>query len=105
MLQQQHCSKKYMNDAWMTLYDWVHAPKTSKGHKRRLALLTTFSKKDTSFHTVVAKSLWKHANAPNHPWGRAALTPSVYSALPMQSKVMGVCRIYIGSLLGFFFVN
>ena len=87
IVQQQHCSKKYMNDAWLPLHNWVHAPKSAKGHQARINTLTTFGKKDKSFHKVVAKCLWKHANSPNHPWGRAALTPSVYSAIPVHSKV------------------
>ena len=57
MLQQQHCSKKYMNDAWLPLHNWVHAPKSSKGHQARVDLLTTFDKKDKKFHTVVTKCL------------------------------------------------
>ena len=94
-----------MDNAWKPLYDWINFPKSVTRRRERTQKLTTFGKGDTRFHTVVAKCLWKLANSPHYPWGRAALTPSVYSAIPMHLKVGGVCAEYTEGVQVFFFRN
>ena len=86
MSKQRYATKKYGVKAWQALAEWVYQCSDDESNRRQ-SLLLTFTKDDTDFWDVVAACLWSLATAANLPWGRYAVQPSVYSALPDYEKV------------------
>ena len=97
MSKQKYGSKQYSPAAWKPLADWVHNAAPDK-KQYRLNCLTQFNKDDDEFIVIVAKCLWSLATAPNLPWGRQAVQPSVYLTIESYEKVLTVQYI-----LGCFF--
>ena len=50
--------------------------------------LLKFNKKSKKLHHLVAKCLWRMACGANLPWGRGAVQPVVYCAVPDHEKVV-----------------
>ena len=87
MSKQRYATKKYGVKAWQALAEWIYQCGDDDESNRRQSLLITFGKDDTDFWDVVAACLWTLATAANLPWGRSAIQPSVYSAVPDYEKV------------------
>ena len=87
MGKQKWDSKKWSPRAWGPLLEWVRTAPDGQVHIRR-DTLTKFTDKDTEFWLVVAKCLRYMSKAPNLPWGRAAVQPAVYLAIPSYEKVL-----------------
>ena len=89
MAKQMYDNKTYAPVAWAPLTEWVFDDKVAddsvKDH--RFACLTTFTKDDTHFFTVVTQCLWNLANGSNVPWGRGASRPGFYDSIPIHEKV------------------
>ena len=102
MSKQMYCNKKYTPDVWKPLHEFLY--KHSTCTQLRISRLMAFTKADDDLHVVVAKCLWRLANAPNLPWGRAAVQPNTYSVIPIAEKVHNV-RICIRliTVIVFFF--
>ena len=86
MTKQKYDSKKYSPAAWLPLAKWVReAPEAQKD--RRQETLLRFTKADREFWELVAKCLRSMSTAANLPWGRSAVEPNVYLAIPSYEKV------------------
>ena len=98
MTKQMYDNKKYAPKAWESLQRFVQAiPElTGKALRKekmaRLGRLRKLAAKDDKVHTIIASCLWKMATGPNLPWGRSAVQPDLYSAVPFHEKV-GIGRI------------
>ena len=104
MSKQMYCNKKYTPNVWKPLHEFLYKHPTCT--QLRISRLLMFTKADDDLHVVVAKCLWQLANAPNLPWGRAAVQPNAYSVIPIAEKVYHVrIRIRLNTvlLLLFFF--
>ena len=99
---------QYAPKAWLPLKNWVFADEDDV--ETRVARLLAFGKRDDELHHLVARCLWRLCNAPNLPWGRGAVQPVFYDALPAHEKVLVIIRCSIvenrvESGLGFFFLE
>ena len=86
MGKQKWDSKKYSPVAWRPLAKWVREATAAQVDLRRETLVR-FTDKDTEFWNIVAKCLRSMSTAPNLPWGRTAVQPTVYLAIPSYEKV------------------
>ena len=87
MTKQMYDSKKYSPVAWKPLREWLlDGPEDTYDERQRT--LVKFNKKSKEFIHVVAKCLWRMAGGPNLPWGRGAVQPVVFSAIPHHEKVV-----------------
>ena len=87
MAKQMYNNKKYSNAAWDPLTDWVCAG-SKKERMRKSRVLTKFTRTDEDFHKVVSRSLFNLACGSNVPWGRGAVQPQIFDAVPAHEKVM-----------------
>ena len=86
MGKQKWDSKKYSPVAWSPLAKWVcEAPEGEEDLRHET--LFRFTDKDTEFWNIVAKCLRSMSTAANLPWGRVAVQPTVYLAIPSYEKV------------------
>ena len=86
MGKQKWDSKRYSSVAWRPLAKWVREAPEGQQDLRHETLLR-FTDKDTEFWNIVAKCLRSMSTAVNLPWGRAAVQPTVYLAIPSYEKV------------------
>ena len=106
MTKQMYDNTQYAPKAWLPLKNWVFADEDDV--ETRVARLLAFGKRDDELHHLVARCLWRLCNAPNLPWGRGAVQPVFYDALPAHEKVLVIIRCSIvenrvESGLGYFF--
>ena len=88
MAKQMYDNKKYSTIAWSPLTNWLFETDIDQAETvRRSEVLTKFTKEDDDFHTIIARCLWKLANGSNVPWGRGAVQPHVFAAVPAHEKV------------------
>ena len=100
MAKQANEIKTHAVPAWNPLKDWLFADHTQS--EARTNKIMTFKKTDVGFHRLVARCLWRLANAKHHPWGVSAVQPHAYSNVPVTKKVRTV-RIGIRLKSCFFF--
>ena len=98
MSKQAFDNKKWCTAAWKPLSDYLFS-----GDDQRLSLVTSFNKKDTEFHQVVAECLWNLTRSAGLPWGRGATQPLLYSQLPPYDKVLPQTTITV--VFFFFFLT
>ena len=85
MAKQLYSNKKYAPVVWKPVSDWLY--KNPDVTKMRIHRLTSFNKADEDIHKLIAECLWSFANGANLPWGRGAIQPRAYSAVPIAEKV------------------
>ena len=91
-------NKKYAPKAWESLRRWVQdipdltGDALRKEKLARLGRLRKLAANDDIVLARIASCLWKMATGPNLPWGRSAVQPDLYSAVPFHEKV-GIGRI------------
>ena len=99
MSKQAFDNVKYSPKAWEPLKNFIYSG-TQEEVDRKILRLRSFGPRDRGLIICVACCLWKLANGANLPWGRGALQPSLYSAIPAFEKVNLVeynegCILYI----------
>ena len=94
MEKQMYDNTKYSLIAWEPLSQLVGTMFSRTGATTS-QVLTRFNRGNEEFFSTVALCLWKLANGANVPWGRAAVQPQVFEAVPRHEKVIPIFFVMI----------